>query len=56
MPYIIWQDHLSIVKPRKLARAVWLFQLRCPKTCTNFLKLCKIKYYNFCLFHNVQKG
>ena len=20
----------------------------------NFLKLCKIKYYNYCLFHNVQ--
>jgi len=26
-----------------------------PKTCTNFLKLCKIKYYNNCLFHTVQK-
>ena len=25
-----------------------------PKTCLNFLKLCKVKYYNFCLFHNVQ--
>ena len=22
--------------------------------CLNFLKLCKIKYYNFCLFHSVQ--
>lgn len=22
--------------------------------CKNFLKLCKIKYYNFCLFHSVQ--
>ncbi|KAL8135451.1 peptidyl-prolyl cis-trans isomerase CYP59-like [Apium graveolens] len=28
---------------------------RCPLTCKNFLKLCKIKYYNGCLFHNVQK-
>lgn len=22
----------------------------------NFLKLCKVKYYNFCLFHSVQKN
>ncbi len=28
---------------------------KCPNTCKNFLKLCKIKYYNGCLFHNVQK-
>ncbi|KAK4480336.1 hypothetical protein RD792_013407 [Penstemon davidsonii] len=28
---------------------------RCPLTCNNFLKLCKIKYYNGCLFHNIQK-
>ncbi|CAG8778673.1 6882_t:CDS:1, partial [Acaulospora morrowiae] len=28
---------------------------KCPKTSLNFLKLCKIKYYNFCCFHNVQK-
>ena len=26
-----------------------------PKTCQNFLKLCKTKYYNFSLFHNVQQ-
>ncbi|XP_068609774.1 peptidyl-prolyl cis-trans isomerase-like 4 [Brachionichthys hirsutus] len=26
-----------------------------PKTCLNFLKLCKIKYYNYCLIHNVQR-
>lgn len=26
-----------------------------PKACTNFLKLCKIKYYNNCLIHTVQK-
>nr|BAN20984.1 cyclophilin-6 [Riptortus pedestris] len=25
-----------------------------PQTCKNFLKLCKIKYYNFCLFHSIQ--
>ena len=28
----------------------------CPVTCKNFLKLCKTKYYNFALFHNVQAG
>ncbi|XP_052808947.1 peptidyl-prolyl cis-trans isomerase-like 4 isoform X1 [Mya arenaria] len=27
-----------------------------PKCCKNFLKLCKIKYYNFCLFHSVQRN
>ncbi|ROI57998.1 Peptidyl-prolyl cis-trans isomerase-like 4 [Anabarilius grahami] len=26
-----------------------------PKASMNFLKLCKIKYYNFCLIHNVQR-
>jgi peptidyl-prolyl cis-trans isomerase-like 4 len=28
---------------------------RCPRTCLNFLKLCKIKYYNFCAFFRVEK-
>lgn len=32
-----------------------LFVDRCPLTCKNFMKLCKIKYYNGCLFHTVQK-
>ncbi|XP_073028868.1 peptidyl-prolyl cis-trans isomerase CYP59 [Primulina eburnea] len=32
-----------------------LFVDRCPLTCKNFIKLCKIKYYNGCLFHTVQK-
>ena len=27
----------------------------CPKTAQNFLKLCKSKYYNNCIFHNVQR-
>jgi peptidyl-prolyl cis-trans isomerase-like 4 len=27
----------------------------CPKACLNFIKLCKIKYYNNCLFYDVQK-
>ncbi|XP_057973551.1 peptidyl-prolyl cis-trans isomerase CYP59 [Malania oleifera] len=32
-----------------------LYTDQCPLTCKNFLKLCKIKYYNGCLFHTVQK-
>ncbi|KAI8099379.1 peptidyl-prolyl cis-trans isomerase-like 4 [Halteromyces radiatus] len=28
----------------------------CPRTSLNFLKLCKIKYYNYAPFHNIQKG
>ena len=27
----------------------------CPRTTKNFLKLCKIKYYNNCLFHSVTR-
>ncbi|CAO3624799.1 unnamed protein product [Cunninghamella blakesleeana] len=33
-----------------------LYTDECPKTSLNFLKLCKIKYYNFSPFHNIQKG
>lgn len=33
-----------------------LFVDDCPLTCKNFLKLCKIKYYNNCLFYNVQQN
>jgi len=32
-----------------------LFVDECPQTCKNFLKLCAIKYYNNCIFYNVQK-
>lgn len=32
-----------------------LFIEKCPKTCLNFLKLCKIKYYHNYLFHTVNK-
>ncbi|KAJ1915673.1 Peptidyl-prolyl cis-trans isomerase-like 4 [Tieghemiomyces parasiticus] len=28
----------------------------CPRTSLNFLKLCKVKYYNFAPFHHVQKN
>lgn len=27
-----------------------------PKACENFLKLCKMKYYNFSLFHKIERG
>nr|XP_002131898.1 peptidyl-prolyl cis-trans isomerase-like 4 [Ciona intestinalis] len=27
-----------------------------PRACLNFLKLCKVKYYNYCLFHSVQRN
>ena len=27
-----------------------LFADKCPKTCFNFLKLCKVKYYNNSVF------
>ena len=33
-----------------------LYCEQCPKTCLNFLKLCKTKYYNNCLFFNVQQN
>lgn len=32
-----------------------LYCKECPKASMNFIKLCKIKYYNNCLFYNVQK-
>lgn len=32
-----------------------LFTQATPRTCENFLKLCKLKYYNNCLFYDVQK-
>lgn len=27
-----------------------------PAACLNFLKLCKLKYYNYNLFHTIQHG
>eukprot|EP00111_Clytia_hemisphaerica_P024163 TCONS_00071218-protein len=27
-----------------------------PRSCLNFLKLCKVKYYNFCLFHSIRRN
>lgn len=33
-----------------------LFVKERPKACLNFLKLCKLKYYNFNLFHTIEQG
>jgi peptidyl-prolyl cis-trans isomerase-like 4 len=33
-----------------------LYVDQCPNTIFNFIKLCKIKYYNQCLFYRVQKN
>ncbi|RZC40324.1 Pro isomerase and/or RRM 1 domain containing protein [Asbolus verrucosus] len=33
-----------------------LYIKRRPRACLNFLKLCKIKYYNYNLFHTVSRG
>ncbi|EDO44008.1 predicted protein [Nematostella vectensis] len=33
-----------------------LFTDERPRACLNFLKLCKIKFYNYCLFHSVQRN
>lgn len=33
-----------------------LFVKERPKACLNFLKLCKLKYYNYNLFHTVEQG
>ena len=33
-----------------------LYYELCPIACTNFLKLCKTKYYNFCVFHKIEKN
>jgi peptidyl-prolyl cis-trans isomerase-like 4 len=33
-----------------------LFVDDAPLACQNFLKLCKIKYFNNCLFYSVQKN
>lgn len=33
-----------------------LFIKERPKACLNFIKLCKLKYYNFNLFHTVEQG
>eukprot|EP00039_Didymoeca_costata_P018351 m.333114 g.333114 ORF g.333114 m.333114 type:complete len:437 (-) comp17072_c0_seq1:45-1355(-) len=36
--------------------AIDLYPDEAPKECLNFIKLCKIKYYNYCAFHRVLKN
>ena len=45
-----------IIETTEGAMTVDLLTDSCPTTCLNFLKLCKIKYYNNCLFFNVQQN
>lgn len=33
-----------------------LFLEERPRACLNFLKLCKLKYYNYNLFHTIERG
>lgn len=33
-----------------------LFLEERPRACLNFLKLCKLKYYNYNLFHTIENG
>lgn len=49
-------DMSVIIETTEGAITVDLHTESCPKTCLNFLKLCKIKYYNNCLFFNVQQN
>eukprot|EP00808_Paulinella_micropora_P027480 g2347.t1 len=47
---------MSVLLETSLGRLVIdLFTDEAPKACENFLKLCKVKYYNNVLFHSVQK-
>lgn len=45
-----------IIETSKGDIVVDVFVDECPKAATNFLKLCKLKYYNNCLFYNVQRN
>lgn len=45
-----------IIETSKGDLVVDLYVDECPKAAVNFLKLCKIKYYNNCLFYNVQRN
>ena len=45
-----------IIETTEGAFTIDLLTDSCPTTCLNFLKLCKIKYYNNCLFFNVQQN
>ena len=47
---------MSVILETSLGEIVIdLFVEDAPEACKNFIKLCKMKYYNNCLFHNVQR-
>nr|CAG4638571.1 EOG090X0971 [Cyclestheria hislopi] len=45
-----------VIETTKGDITVDLYTKERPKTCLNFLKLCKVKAYNFCLFHLVERN
>jgi peptidyl-prolyl cis-trans isomerase-like 4 len=50
------QDSMSVILETSLGElTIDLFCKDTPKAAQNFLKLCSSKYYNNCIFHNVQK-
>ena len=44
-----------LIETSKGDLVVDLYTEDCPQACENFLKLCKLKYYNQCSFHRVTK-
>jgi len=45
-----------VIETTKGIFTVDLFIEERPKVCKNFLKLCKVKFYNLCLFHSIQSN
>jgi cyclophilin family peptidyl-prolyl cis-trans isomerase len=51
-----WPHKMSVILETSVGDITIDLHLdECPKTCLNFLKLCKVKYYNNVIFHNIQK-
>ena len=56
MPATVDEDVMAVLLETSIGDVVIdLHTNECPRTTKNFLKLCKIKYYNNVLFHNVTK-
>lgn len=50
-------EFMSVVIETSLGEMVFdLFTQECPKASENFLKLCKMKYYNNVIFHKIEKN
>ena len=53
----ILQIKMSVLIETSLGNVVVdLWTDNCPRASLNFLKLCKMKFYNFHVFHSVQTG